>query len=192
MPEMVSLKKNSYGKSPVVFTIGHSTLALITFINILQAHSVTLIVDIRTIPRSRYNPQFNYDTLPKILHSSGIGYRHMPGLGGLRHAKKGSPNTGWHNVSFQGFADYMMTEEFDKNLAELIQLATREQIALMCAESVPWRCHRSLIADALLVHGISVEHIMGPSRRTVHNLTPFGRINGTSITYPPESIDSIQ
>ncbi len=109
----------------------------------------------------------------------------MPGLGGLRHARKESPNTGWHNSSFRGFADYMLTEEFKKSLEELINLAKSEQIALMCAEAVPWRCHRSLIADALLVRGISVEHIMSQKRSSSHSLTPFAKINGMMITYPP-------
>lgn len=181
------MKKNSYEKSPVVFTIGHSTKALDAFISLLQAHSITIIVDIRTIPRSRHNPQFNLDTLPDKLHTAGIGYVHMPDLGGLRHARKDSPNAGWHNSSFRGFADYMQTEEFEKNLGKLIDLSRSEQIALMCAEAVPWRCHRSLIADALLVRGISVEHIMSQNRRSPHSLTPFAKINGMKITYPPES-----
>ena len=181
------MTKNSYEKSPVVFTIGHSTKALDAFISLLQAHTVTLVVDVRTIPRSRHNPQFNHDTLPDNLHTAGISYVHMPGLGGLRHARKESPNTGWHNSSFRGFADYMQTGEFEKSLEELINLAKSEQIALMCAEAVPWRCHRSLIADALLVRGISVEHIISPKRSSSHSLTPFAKINGMMITYPPES-----
>lgn len=144
-----------------------------------------MLVDVRTIPRSRHNPQFNQDTLPDNLHTADIRYTHMPGLGGLRHARKESPNTGWHNSSFRGFADYMLTEEFKKSLEELINLAKSEQIALMCAEAVPWRCHRSLIADALLVRGISVEHIMSQKRSSSHSLTPFAKINGMMITYPP-------
>ncbi len=184
------MKKNSYGNPPLVFTIGHSTKALEEFISLLQANSITMVVDIRTIPRSRHNPQFNNETLPGSLHAAGIGYKHMPGLGGLRHARKDSPNTGWHNLSFRGFADYMQTEEFEKNLEELNHLAQSETIALMCAEAVPWKCHRSLIADAFLVRGISVEHIMSPNRRTPHSLTPFAQVNGIHITYPPA--DSIE
>jgi len=111
----------------------------------------------------------------------------MPGLGGLRRATRDSINMGWQNASFRGYADYMQTPEFDKNLEELIQLAKQGGIALMCAEAVPWRCHRSLIADALLVRGIRTEHIMSPSRRQVHTLTPFAKVRGTTITYPTES-----
>ncbi|MCX9026413.1 MAG: DUF488 domain-containing protein [Candidatus Methanoperedens sp.] len=177
------MEKNS--KDTVVFTIGHSTRTLDAFISLLQVHSVTMVVDIRTVPRSRHNPQFNNETLPGNLRNAGIGYTHMAGLGGLRHARKDSPDTGWHNLSFRGFADYMQTEEFEKNLEELIRLATSGQIVLMCAEAVPWRCHRSLIADALLVRGIRVEHIMSMKSRSPHALTPFARVNGMYITYPP-------
>src|SRR5205807_1867200 len=116
----------------------------------------------------------------------GLGYIHMPRLGGLRHAQPDSLNTGWRNASFRGYADYMQTSEFDQGLEELIQLANQDQIALMCAEAVPWRCHRSLIADALLVHGIRTEHIMSPTRRQVHILTPFAKVWATTITYPVE------
>ncbi|HEY9207008.1 MAG TPA: DUF488 domain-containing protein [Candidatus Methanoperedens sp.] len=179
------MKKNSYGNPPVVFTIGHSTRALEEFTSLLCAPSITMVVDIRTIPRSGHNPQFNKETLPDSLYTAGIGYKHMLGLGGLRHARKDSPNTGWHNLSFRGFADYMQTEEFEKNLEELIHLAKSEKIVLMCAEVVQWRCHRSLIADALLVHGISVEHIISMDRRIPHSLTSFALVNGIHITYPP-------
>ncbi len=181
------MTKNSYGTSYVVLTIGHSTHTLDAFISLLQAHSVTMVVDIRTVPRSRHNPQFNNETLPGSLRTAGIGYTHMPGLGGLRHARKDSPDMGWHNLSFRGFADYMQIEEFEKNLKELIHLAGSEQIALMCAEALPWRCHRSLIADALLIRDIRVEHIMSLNRRSPHTLTPFAQVNGLSITYPPDS-----
>jgi uncharacterized protein (DUF488 family) len=144
-----------------------------------------MVVDIRTVPRSSHNPQFNNETLPGNLHTPGIDYTHMPGLGGLRHARKDSPNMGWHNLSFRGFADYMQTEEFEKNLEELIRLAQSGQIALMCAEALPWRCHRSLIADALWVRDIRVEHIMSMNRRSPHALTPFAQVKGIYITYPP-------
>jgi uncharacterized protein (DUF488 family) len=182
---MAALQKNRYEYTPIVFTIGHSTKALEEFISLLKAHSVTLLVDIRTIPRSRHNPQFNNETLPDSLHTARIGYKNIPGLGGLRHARKDSLNKGWHNLSFRGFADYMQTEEFEKNLEELIHLAKSEQIALMCAEAIPWRCHRSLIADALWVRGINVEHIMSSHRLIPHSLTPFAQVIGTHITYPP-------
>src|SRR5450759_2727779 len=184
---MVSMTENRYDSSHDVFTIGHSTRTLDAFISLLQAHSVTMVVDIRTVPRSRHNPQFNNETLPGNLRTAGIGYTHMLGLGGLRHARKDSPNMGWHNLSFRGFADYMQTEEFEKNLQELIHLAESEQIALMCAEALPWRCHRSLIADALWVRDIRVEHIICLLYTSPHTLTPFGQINGLTITYPPDS-----
>jgi uncharacterized protein (DUF488 family) len=170
--------------SLLVMTVGHSTHTLEEFIRILQAHGVTSVVDVRTIPRSRHNPQFNGDSLPQALKKAGKGYVHMPGLGGLRHAKSDSPNMGWRNSSFRGFADYMQTPEFAQGVEEVIRLAKREQIALMCAEAVPWRCHRSLIADALLVRGIHVEDIMSATKRQVHSLTPFARVRGTAITYP--------
>src|SRR5665213_2784055 len=155
--------KSAHGRSQVrpkmVFTIGHSTRSIETFIDMLKAHRVKRLVDVRTIPRSRHNPQFNRDALPETLLQAGIGYTHMEELGGLRHARKDSLNTGWHNASFRGFADYMQTPEFRKNLDDLIELARSEPIAIMCAEAVPWRCHRSLIADALLARGIEVREI---------------------------------
>lgn len=171
---------------PVVLTIGHSTRTLDEFIALLKAHAVTLVVDVRTIPRSWHNPQFNEDSLPDSLKKADIGYVHMAGLGGLRHAKRDSLNTGWRNASFRGYADYMQTPEFEKQIEELIRLAKDHRIALMCAEAVPWRCHRSLIADALLVRGIRVEDIMSPTNRTVHALTPFAKVRGKTITYPAE------
>ncbi len=169
----------------VVFTIGHSTLTLDDFLSLLKTHSIEIVVDIRTVPRSRHNPQYNIETLPENLRKAGIGYRHMPGLGGLRHSRKDSPNTAWHNLSFRGFADYMQTEEFEKNLAELIRISSSAQIVLMCAEAVPWGCHRSLIADALLVRGIKVEHILG-LKTSPHKITPFAKVEGTEITYPED------
>jgi len=172
--------------SPVVMTIGHSTRSLEEFIGLLQAHGVACVVDVRSVPRSRYNPQFNKDSLPASLKTVGLGYVHMPGLGGLRHAKSDSINGGWRNASFRGYADYMQTPEFAKSLEELIELAKHDRIALMCAEAVPWRCHRSLIADALLVRGIRVEDIMTLTHSQVHTLTPFAKVRGTTITYPAE------
>src|ERR1035441_313127 len=171
---------------PLVMTIGHSTRTIEEFIGLLQAHAVTLVVDVRTIPRSRHNPQFNKDSLPDSLKQANMGYVHIPGLGGLRHSKTDSINMGWQNASFRGYADYMQTPEFEQNMEELIRLAKQEQIAIMCAEAVPWRCHRSLIADALLVRGIRTEDIMSPTNRTVHALTPFAKVRGTTITYPTE------
>jgi uncharacterized protein (DUF488 family) len=171
---------------PLVLTVGHSTRPLTEFIALLRAHSVARLIDVRTVPRSHHNPQFDRDTLPDALAADGIGYEHVPGLGGFRRTHPGSLNTGWRNTSFRGYADYMQTAEFADNLADLIARATRERIALMCAEAVPWRCHRSLIADALVVHGIRVEEIVTETRRQVHALTPFARVSGMAITYPPE------
>jgi len=170
----------------VVLTIGHSTRTLDEFIGLLQAHAATRVVDVRTVPRSRHNPQFNQDSLPDSLKKAGLGYVHLPGLGGLRHAKRNSINVGWRNTSFRGYADYMQTPEFERGLEELIQLAEQEQIAIMCAEAVPWRCHRSLIGDALTVRGIRTEDIMSLTRRRVHTLTAFAKVRGTSVTYPGE------
>jgi uncharacterized protein (DUF488 family) len=173
--------------SLIVLTIGHSTRTVEEFIGLLQAHAVSRVIDVRTVPRSRHNPQFNKTSLPGSLKKAGLSYVHLPGLGGLRHAQCDSVNLGWHNASFRGYADYMQTPEFEKNLEELVQLAKQDRIALMCAEAVPWRCHRSLIADALLVRGIRTEDIMSPTRRQVHTLTPFAKVRGTTITYPTEA-----
>ena len=166
-------------------TIGHSTRPLEEFIRLLQVHGVTRVVDVRTAPRSRHNPQFNKETLPHALEQAGLGYVHLPGLGGLRHTRRDSPNQGWRNASFRGYADYMQTPEFAQNLDELIRLAHQDQIVLMCAEAVPWRCHRSLIADALLVREIRTEDIMSATHRQLHKLTPFAEVQGTQLTYPP-------
>jgi hypothetical protein len=175
---------SSEGPSPVVLNIGHSTRTFEEFIGLLQAHSATRVVDVRTVPRSRHNPQFNKASVPKALKKAGLGYVHLPGLGSLRHSKRDSLNAGWRNASFRGYADYMQTPEFKESLDELIQLANRERIVLMCAEAVPWRCHRSLIADALLVRGIRTEDIMSRTRRQVHTLTPFAKVRGATITFP--------
>ena len=183
-------KKTKMEALPAVLTIGHSTRALEEFIRLLQSHAVTRVVDVRTVPRSRHNPQFNRDTLPASLKAAGIGYVHMAELGGLRHTTRDSPNTGWRNASFRGYADYMQTPEFEKALDELIQLASQDRIAVMCAEAVPWRCHRSLIADALLVRGIQTEDITSETRHQVHALTPFAKVRGTTITYPAETSPS--
>ena len=172
---------------PVVLTVGHSTRPLDEFIALLAAHSVSRLVDVRTVPRSRHNPQFNRDTLPAALEAAGIGYAHVAGLGGFRRTHPGSMNMGWRNVSFRGFADYMQTPEFAENLAGLIEQAEHERIALMCAEAVPWRCHRSLIADALVVHGIRAEEIINATRLQAHTLTPFASVDGMAITYPPQA-----
>ena len=169
---------------PVVLTVGHSTHPLTDFIALLAAHSVTQLIDVRTVPRSSHNPQFNRDTLPAALEAAGINYMHVAGLGGFRRTGSESLNQGWRNASFCGYADYMQTAEFAQNLESLMKLAKQNRVALMCAEAVPWRCHRSLIADALLVHGFCVEEIINQTRCQIHTLTPFARVDGTVITYP--------
>jgi Domain of unknown function DUF488 len=172
----------------VVLTIGHSTRTLDSLIELLEAHRVERLVDVRTIPRSRRNPQFNRETLPAALRKARIGYRHMKALGGLRHARRDSPNTAWRNASFRGYADYMLEPEFAAALDRLIGLAAEKRTAVMCAEAVPWRCHRSMIADALLARGIAVEHILGTKRAEPHRLTAFARVEGERVTYPGEPL----
>lgn len=167
-------------------TIGHSTRPAKEFIRLLKAHGVERLVDIRTVPRSRHNPQFNRSELSPALHSARLHSTYMPGLGGFRHARADSSNTGWRNASFRGFADYMQTPEFRNNLDKLIGLAKSERIALMCAEAVPWRCHRSLIADALLARKIDVQEIISDTRTRPHTLTPWAKVSGTRVTYPAE------
>jgi uncharacterized protein (DUF488 family) len=175
----------------LINTIGHSTLPVDEFLRILHAHGIAQVIDIRTIPKSRYNPQFNSDQLSASLQASGIGYRHMPGLGGLRHARPDSINTAWRNASFRGFADYMQTEDFQQSLSSLIDAARRSPIAILCAEAVPWRCHRSLVADALVVRGIPVQHILGATRAQSHTLTPFAKVDGAAIVYREDSAASV-
>jgi len=171
---------------PVVFTIGHSTRAWPEFLDLLRINGVERVVDIRSIPRSKHNPQFERKTLSTKLRSARIGYVHLRKLGGLRHARPDSPNTGWRNQSFRGFADYMGTAEFQDGLQRLIKLAGSKRTAMMCAEAVPWRCHRSLVADALIARGIRVVDIMSMKRSQAHKLTPFARVRGPIVTYPPE------
>ncbi len=171
---------------PRILTLGHSTRPIDAFIELLQSHEVQQLVDVRTVPRSRHNPQFNREELALSLRSAGIAYLHCPALGGLRKTSAKSVNTGWRNASFRGYADYMGTAEFRHAVDHLIELAKDARLALMCAEAVPWRCHRSLIADALLVRGIATEDIRSTTQRMPHRLTPFARVQGTQITYPPE------
>ena len=169
----------------IVLTVGHSTREWREFVALLLAHGVEQLIDVRTIPRSRHNPQFNRDRLPRPLQKAGIRYRHMAGLGGLRHARRDSINTGWRNASFRGFADYMQTPEFQEALDRLIELAKKHQTAIMCAEALPWRCHRSLISDALLLRGVRVEEIASPTRTRPHTMTPWARVRGRQLFYPP-------
>ena len=167
-----------------IWTIGHSTHPIDEFIALLQDHAVQLVADIRTIPKSRHNPQFNTSELTASLRSAGIGYLHLKELGGLRRPGKDSRNRGWKNAGFRGFADYMQTEEFERALQGLVELAGRQRTVIMCAESVPWRCHRSLIADALAVRGMKVLHIIGRSSPREHKLTNGAVVQGARVTYP--------
>ena len=167
-----------------IFTIGHSTRPIEEFTELLGANGVEQLIDIRSVPRSRRNPQFNLDMLPDTLARAGIGYLHMPELGGLRHPHRDSPNGAWRNDSFRGYADYMQTPEFAAAIEKLIELAKEKQTAIMCAEAVPWRCHRSLVGDALAARGIAVEDIIKGARRQAHKLTPFAQVEGTRVWYP--------
>ena len=172
-------------EKPLICTIGHSNRPLETFIDLLQHNEIVRVLDVRTVPRSRHNPQFNQELLPTSLDAVRISYNHLPGLGGLRHARADSQNTGWHNLSFRGYADYMQSAEFADNVQWVANLACTERCVLMCAEAVPWRCHRSMIGDALLLRGIRVEDIIGPKARKPHVLTGFAHVAGTQVTYPP-------
>jgi uncharacterized protein (DUF488 family) len=167
-----------------VLTVGHSTRPIEVFIELLASHGVTQLIDVRTVPRSRHNPQFNEDVLPVSLVAANIGYVHASGLGGFRPTTADSVNMGWRNLSFRGYADYMQTTDFAANLASVMELAHTDCVALMCAEAVPWRCHRSLVADALLVRGVAVCEIVSPKRLQAHKLTPFAQVRGEEITYP--------
>jgi uncharacterized protein (DUF488 family) len=169
---------------PILFTIGHSTHTLDAFIKLLALEKIAVLVDVRTIPRSRHNPQFNFATLPDELLRSGIAYMHMKELGGLRRARADSANNGWENASFQGYADYMQSAVFEEALQKLIGAAQIERTAIMCAEAVPWRCHRLLIADALTVRGIQVRHILSACRIKTHVVTKMAQVDGIRITYP--------
>jgi uncharacterized protein (DUF488 family) len=169
---------------PTVWTVGHSTRPIDEFTDFLRAHQVRLLVDVRTIPRSRHNPQFNTDTLALSLRNVGLHYLHLPELGGLRKPKKESANDGWRNASFRGYADYMQTAEFWNALEELMMHGQQHPTAIMCAEAVPWRCHRSLIADGLVTRGWEVRHILSPVKADEHRLTPFAVIDGTRLVYP--------
>lgn len=168
----------------MIYSIGHSTRALKEFLALLRAHEIGWLADIRTVPRSRRHPHFARELLRGAVEQAGMGYRHLPALGGLRHPRKDSPNTGWRNESFRGYADYMQTPAFEEGLGELLELAQARTTAMMCAEAMWWRCHRALVSDALLVRGHDVRHIERATRATPHRLTPFARLEGTRLTYP--------
>ena len=168
----------------MVLTIGHSTRTLEEFVQLLEVYGVTLLVDVRTVPRSRHNPQFNKETFPTTLKHYGVKYIHMPEIGGLRHPKHESINLAWKNSGFRGYADYMQTKEFTDNLLKIIALARENRLVLMCAEALPWRCHRNLISDALVIRHVKVEHVISKDSIINHELNEMAHVEGTKITYP--------
>jgi uncharacterized protein (DUF488 family) len=168
-----------------VLALGHSTRPIEKFVLMLRAHSVETLVDIRTVPKSRHNPQFDGEALRATLTTAGMRYIQMKALGGLRRPAKGSlTNAGWVNESFRGYADYMQTQRFESALEELIELAGEDSVAIMCAEGNPFRCHRSLVADALEARGVHVVHVSGPGEGRPHKMTSFAEVAGTKVTYP--------
>jgi uncharacterized protein (DUF488 family) len=173
---------DALGSALTILTIGHSTRSLDELVDLLEKNGVTMLIDIRTVPRSRTNPQFNADALTVDLPAAGIKYMHMADLGGLRHAKPDSRNTVWENASFRGYADYMETEKFREAVTKLLDLAQQEQIAIMCAEAVWWRCHRSMVSDEMVARGVKVEHIIGDKRQP-HSLRAFARVKEHHVTY---------
>lgn len=171
----------------LLWTIGHSTRPIGEFLDLLKAHGIQRLADVRTIPRSRHHPQFNTEPLARSLAEAGLSYQHSAGLGGLRKPRRDSINRGWRNESFRGYADYMQTEEFGRALDELLAYPPDERTAIMCAEAMPWRCHRSLIADALVSRSWTVQHILSVSEAHLHRLTPFSKIENGLLTYPAPS-----
>jgi uncharacterized protein (DUF488 family) len=170
--------------STLVHTVGHSTRSADEFVALMREFGVVRVADVRTVPRSRHNPQFDISVMPDWLSAAGIAYEHMPGLGGFRHTTPDSPNLGWHNDAFRGYADYMQTPEFAVAIEHLVLEARQSVVVVMCAEAVPWRCHRSLIGDALVVRGITVNDIIGPGSARPHRLTAFAEVDGERLTYP--------
>lgn len=169
-----------------IYTIGHSTRTLEELVDILNTYEITQLVDVRSIPKSRHTPQFNEENLSVELPNHKISYTHLKKLGGLRSTNKDSINQGWHNTSFRGYADYMQTDDFNKGMDELLKLASDNTTAIMCAEAVPWRCHRSMIGDALLVRDWQVLDIFDAKKTQQEKLTSFAKVNKHVITYPPE------
>jgi uncharacterized protein (DUF488 family) len=180
------LPQDAHWPESAIFTVGHSTLPIGRFVELLKIYEIEQLVDIRTMPGSRHNPQFGSDALAGSLRAAHIEYAHMEALGGLRRARKDSKNAGWRNKSFRGYADYMQTAEFAHAVETLVRMGRQKRTAIMCAEAVPWRCHRSLVADALDVRGVPVIEILSETSYRPHKLTPFAQVDGTSIIYPPE------
>jgi uncharacterized protein (DUF488 family) len=168
----------------LIFTIGHSTHTAERFLELLQAHGVTGVADVRKIPQSRRHPHFSSQALSGFLGLHGIAYQHFPGLGGLRTPRQDSPNTGWRHPSFRAYADHMRSEEFRGALGSMLAYAKNVVAVVMCAESQWWRCHRQLIADALVARGVEVRHIMSAASAPLHELTSFARVDGSTIAYP--------
>lgn len=172
------------------FTIGHSTRSVEELAALLRAAGADLVADVRTVPRSRANPQFNADTLPDALARLGLGYRHIRRLGGLRGRRRGaapSPNTFWENASFRNYADYALSDEFRAGLTELRELGRDHACAIMCAEAVWWRCHRRIITDYLIAAGETVRHILGPSPAEPATMTPAARLRPDgALIYPAQ------
>jgi uncharacterized protein (DUF488 family) len=168
----------------MIFTVGHSTRTADEFVELLEAHGVTGLADIRTVPRSRRHPHFSREALERTLPEHGIAYRHFAALGGLRHPRRDSPNGGWRVAGFRGYADHMQTPEFAAAIGELLAFAAERQVAVMCAEAKWWQCHRQLVADALVARGIEVRHIMTKKNAPLHELTSFAQVSGTQILYP--------
>lgn len=183
-PEVVLAPSQCPPAGPALFTVGHSTQPIGALVAALQANHVDLLVDVRTVPRSRHNPQFNRDALAVSLPASNIEYRHEPALGGLRRPRPDSINSAWRNLSFRGYADYMQTPEFNEALDALLAEGRDRRLALMCAEGNPFRCHRSLIADAIAARGLASCEITPSGRAKRHRLTPFAHIDGHKVTYP--------
>lgn len=167
-----------------IWTIGHSTRPFDKFVELLHIHEITLLADIRTVPKSKFNPQFSRESLENELPKVKIRYEHLAELGGFRKPLKGSINTAWRNGGFRGFADYMQTDEFASAIENLISMANSERVAIMCAEGNPHQCHRSLISDALVARGVTVLHITSRQTGKLHEITPFARIEGIRVTYP--------
>ena len=167
-----------------IYTIGHSTRPIEEFLAILDAFHIETVVDVRTIAKSRHNPQYSEEALRASLTEHGLEYKRLEALGGLRHGAATSVNMAWRNASFRAYADYMQTAEFAAGMEELLAIARESRTVIMCAEAVPWRCHRSLIGDALLVRGWQVEDIMSEKQSRPHVLTPWAKVDGETITYP--------
>jgi uncharacterized protein (DUF488 family) len=168
----------------ILYTVGHSTRSFDDFVALLTRHGIRAIADVRRFPRSRKYPHFNDDALAQSLPRAGIEYVPIPSLGGRRRTSPDSVNTGWRNDSFRGYADYLQTSAFEDGLRRLIDVASQTPTATMCAEAVPWRCHRSLISDAMRVRGWEVLDVVSDSPPTPHKMTPFARVDGTRLTYP--------